>query len=344
MDRLSATRWRLSGKKHRTIHFEVLEPRFVLAVFTVNSTLDDGDSFAGDGICDTRNNPTTNLPTPASGVCTLRASIQQANSDVALDTIRINPATIQPQRPLPTIINSVEIFPSGTSRTVIDGSAAGLFADGLSFTSAHNVITRLVVHRFAGNGIELIGGGNSRIQDIFVGVDSLGIGRRSNGGVGVEIVNSPGNLITRSVISGNGDDGIQIFGVAATGNTIRANEIGTALGGAQPLGNGDDGIFISDAANNIIGGSAQVAGRLGSTILASAAFVQLPSEVSASKGRRGTRLPKDAASAARRGQYVAFQAQVDRSARLTISSAVYLIQYAWRFPGYSFLTGRKRPP
>ncbi|MCZ6695774.1 MAG: CSLREA domain-containing protein, partial [Acidobacteria bacterium] len=46
------------------------------ATFTVDSTADEVDATPGDGICAT-----------AGGACTLRAAVQEANADIAIDTI-----------------------------------------------------------------------------------------------------------------------------------------------------------------------------------------------------------------------------------------------------------------
>ena len=46
---------------------------------------------------------------------------------------------------------------------------------------------------------------------------------------------SPDNTISDNLISGNGEDGIQIFGSGAPSNTVLSNTIGLAADGASPL-------------------------------------------------------------------------------------------------------------
>jgi CSLREA domain-containing protein len=62
-----------------------------------------------------------------------------------------------------------------------------------------------------------------------------------------------------NVISSNGTDGIDIDGVGATRNLIEANYIGLTPGGGYTFGTGDpgnsdDGVLISDAPDNQVGG------------------------------------------------------------------------------------------
>ena len=65
-------------------------------------------------------------------------------------------------------------------------------------------------------------------------------------------VSGAGNLI-----SGNGDFGVVIFGPygGATGNVVQGNLIGTDASGQLNLGNAGDGIVISSAAGNTVGGT-----------------------------------------------------------------------------------------
>ena len=48
----------------------------------------------------------------------------------------------------------------------------------------------------------------------------------------------------------------------ASGNLVQGNKIGTNAGGTAAIPNGRDGIFINDAPNNMIGGTAAGAGNL----------------------------------------------------------------------------------
>ena len=50
-----------------------------------------------------------------------------------------------------------------------------------------------------------------------------------------------------NVISGNGFDGVQVFGPSAVGNVIQGNKIGTDLTGTLGLHNGNDGVVVNGA-------------------------------------------------------------------------------------------------
>ncbi len=83
--------------------------------------------------------------------------------------------------------------------------------------------------------------------------------------IGVLISQSSGNTVQGNLISGNRFLGLEIAGVAggtASGNLVQGNLIGTNAGGTRAIPNGFDGIFINDAPNNMIGGTAAGAGNL----------------------------------------------------------------------------------
>ena len=67
----------------------------------------------------------------------------------------------------------------------------------------------------------------------------------------------------RNIISGNGANGVLIFGGGNTGNVVQGNSIGTNLAGTGRLGNVASGVFISGTASNAsIGGEAAGAGNI----------------------------------------------------------------------------------
>ena len=74
---------------------------------------------------------------------------------------------------------------------------------------------------------------------------------------------SADNTIINNVVSGNNAAGVHIYYGTATGNIVQGNYVGTNRLGDAPLGNGTDGILLSDfgegsgsgaASNNTIGG------------------------------------------------------------------------------------------
>ena len=94
-------------------------------VFTVTSAFDFPDANPGDGICET---------VTGTGICTLRAAIQEANADPGTDTILLEPnTTYQLNRPGQDdtalngdldITDSVNILGAGPGSTLIDGNGA----------------------------------------------------------------------------------------------------------------------------------------------------------------------------------------------------------------------------
>ena len=124
-------------------------------------------------------------------------------------------------------------------RNVISGNLkTGLWIDGE--TSTGNVV--------AGN---------------FIGTDVIGTNPIANQAEGLAISYAGGNTIggttpaQRNVISGNAQAGIQLEYQTDIGNTVIGNYIGTDVTGTQSLGNGwqiEDGIFLREASNNVIGG------------------------------------------------------------------------------------------
>ncbi|NSW45808.1 MAG: T9SS type A sorting domain-containing protein [Bacteroidales bacterium] len=66
------------------------------------------------------------------------------------------------------------------------------------------------------------------------------------------------NLVDSNLISGNLANGITLFATYTDYNTIIRNKIGTDISGHLPLGNGNQGILITQgSANNTIGGTIQ---------------------------------------------------------------------------------------
>jgi hypothetical protein len=246
--------------------------------FVVNKTGDAADLNLTNAKCDTS--------TTSGNQCTLRAAIQEANDTPGNDTINFNITSsgttkvITPGSPLPPITEQVKIDgysqPGASANTkavgddavlkvVLDGVNAGADAVGLEVGGSLSVIKGLVIQRFDGRGILLIGtratvGGN------FIGTTAAGTAARGNG-VGIEVT-GPMNTIgggvpsLRNVISGNATDGVLVSGPDGGGNVIYRNYVGTRKGGTIALPNGGNGIHVVDSTNVQVGLNSPDAGNL----------------------------------------------------------------------------------
>lgn len=149
---------------------------------------------------------------------------------------------------------------------IVDGARNNLI--GGTSAAASNLISGNT-----GPGV-LLGGANSTgnvISANFIGTDVTGTKSLENVD-GIQISGASQTTIggltagERNVISGNGRTtdgrGIQIIGSTSRNNTITGNYIGTTAAGTAALGNGDEGVYINDAPNNIVGGSAVAARNL----------------------------------------------------------------------------------
>jgi CSLREA domain-containing protein len=224
------------------------------ATYQVNLTSDESDANLGDGVCD------IDIGT-AGDQCTLRAAIQQANSNAGADVILFlsNVTNISPLIPLPAITDPVQMGASqGPQRTFISGANVIVPAHGLQISAGDSLITDIGINGFdagvADCGIGLDTNGNNVIFDVYLGTDEAGasaVGNRN----GICVLNSPDNEILENLISGNFVNGVQLGGNNTTGTVIRDNLIGTDVTGTQPLGNGSHGINSLAANSHTVEGN-----------------------------------------------------------------------------------------
>ena len=122
----------------------------------------------------------------------------------------------------------------------------------------------------AGNGLDGISMGNpSAVGNVvlgnFIGTDVTGSNALPNGsGINIGAANNivggagPG---ARNLVSGNRGNGIYVGGASTTNVAILGNYIGTDGTGTNALGNAD-GIIVSGAPNNFVGGATPGAGNV----------------------------------------------------------------------------------
>ncbi len=140
-------------------------------------------------------------------------------------------------------------------------AALGNALSGIVVANALN--TSISDNLISGNGsgisiVQTLSSGNL-IAGNRIGTNVTGTDRIANNSYGVFINLAPNNTIgtpgtiPSNLISGNRLDGVFI-GSNAAGNLVQNNLIGTTISGLGPLANGSDGIEISNALNNTIGG------------------------------------------------------------------------------------------
>ena len=111
-------------------------------------------------------------------------------------------------------------------------------------------------------GVDILGLGatGNDVLGNLIGVDVTGQMPLGNAGGGVVIEDAPNNNIggpntgEGNVISGNGNQGVSIINAGATGNRVRGNIIGLAEDGTTPRPNQQNGVLITDASGNFVGG------------------------------------------------------------------------------------------
>ena len=136
---------------------------------------------------------------------------------------------------------------------------------------------RNIISGNGGFGIEVSQSATgNEILGNFIGTDITGSVAIANGEDGVRMLGAPNNTIggtegttlggactgACNLISGNAVNGVQFFVSSSTGNQVLGNFIGTDVTGTVGLGNGQDGVHINDAPDNIIGGTEAGAGNL----------------------------------------------------------------------------------
>ncbi|MBN2392719.1 MAG: VCBS repeat-containing protein [Anaerolineae bacterium] len=165
----------------------------------------------------------------------------------------------------------------GTARNIIVGNYIGtdLYGtqslsntwDGIRLAdgAADNLVRDNLISGNALCGVELAGTGttSNTISGNYIGTDISGTTPISNS-CGVVIGggaswNTVGGVTSaeRNLISGNDTDGISVYSIGTSHNTIKGNYIGTNISGTRALPNGYNGVgFWGGPTDNILGGSA----------------------------------------------------------------------------------------
>jgi Ca2+-binding RTX toxin-like protein len=226
--------------------FHGLEKRMMPATFLVSTVADSGPDSLRQAITDSNGTPGAN--TIDFGIGTGAQTISLLS---ALPSIMV-PVTIDgTTQPGYTNVPLIDL----------DGTSAGASANGLVLGTGSDgsTIRALVINNFAGAGISITTTDNA-IQGSYIGTNPAGSAPGTQPMANGIVVTAASNTIggtapgSGNLISGNAGEGVVITGSAATGNTVEGNLIGTDATGENPLGNTDDGIFLSAATGNTIGG------------------------------------------------------------------------------------------
>ena len=246
--------------------------------FVVNSTLDESDAKWGNGVCLT-----------ASGVCTLRAAIAEANAQPGANAILFNiPGsgvhTIQLGSRLPTIndeaggvlidgysqpgatANTDPSISNAQLRIELRGNGSEQF-DALAIISAGNTVRGLAIYNCKrAFWVYGVGAHDNVIVGNFIGTDAAGSFRftvtsqKQAHGVHVE-QGAYGNRIggvlpaERNVVAGNARHGVGFWHVGTNENVIYNNLVGLSPNGQGGLSNRVHGIDLNYGASyNVVGG------------------------------------------------------------------------------------------
>lgn len=208
-----------------------------------------------------------------SGAGSLRDAITTANNNITVDIISFSIGSgsqkISLASPLPAITKIVTLDATtqpgyaGTPLIELDGSSAGVGANGLEVNSNdHTIIKGLVINNFSGSGVFVNGSAtaNTTIQNCCIGTDAVGNTAKPNGtgilisGAANTLAGTVGATSPSNIISGNTTYGIDVAGPNVVNTQVYSNYIGLDQTGKIGLGNAT-GIEINGAPLNVLGGS-----------------------------------------------------------------------------------------
>ncbi len=145
-----------------------------------------------------------------------------------------------------------------------DGAAAGNGDSGIVISTSDNNIGRRsltqgrnIISDNGNTGILIRAGDDNEIGNNYIGLTADGTAALGNGSDGIRIAGGTGHIIGRessgftagNVVSGNGGNGISLFGTSTS--TLIANHVGTSADGQSAVPNGT-GIAI-ESNDNVIG-------------------------------------------------------------------------------------------
>ncbi|MEL6178919.1 MAG: hypothetical protein AAFS10_08190, partial [Myxococcota bacterium] len=211
-----------------SIMMVLASPAAVAAEFVVNDGGTAGDSNPDDGLCDTENDPDQGIP--PSGVCTLRAALEQASASSGPDTITFAVGLLE-------VALSGQTFDTG-ALTIVGGDPQVFVRSGVD----RNLTLRGDAIELRGVGFDRVSvtieGSNSILDDIVMGLDPTGV--HTNGAL--RIRGSSARIMESRIatIDIQGDDAVVThsrFGLDGAGAPIR---LSSTLSGARAVVGGEN--------------------------------------------------------------------------------------------------------
>ncbi len=260
------------GRRGRQRFFlECMEPRTLLTLYTVSTTVDGPDN--PDGQLSFReavraiqgsylippSNPDSRWVSAAFGTQpVIYFAIGASGSTHKISLTRpMDPITVKS-----VLINGQSQGGSGAPLITIDGSGAGLAANGLTIGADKVTVRGLAITGFTNAGVFVQSGQDVLLATNYIGLTSAGdLGSNFNG---VEIASGASRVTIggttggdANVISGNTGSGVLING--SSNNVISGNFLGTDVTGISDAGNNQDGVKVDGrtgtARANTIGGA-----------------------------------------------------------------------------------------
>jgi subtilisin family serine protease len=205
-----------------------------------------------------------------SGAGSLRQALTDANANGNFSVITFNIAgggnqVITPSTPLPVITQPIYIDgytqpgsqaaafnQTATLRILINGASAGANQHGLVVNAHNSTVRGLAIYNFGGAGL-VVNNLNALVEGCYLGTNGTSALPNLNGIVvnGLNATIGGESIASRNLISGNSQSGVVI---TAGGAALFGNYIGTDSSGTADLGNGADGITVSNAPLLRLGG------------------------------------------------------------------------------------------
>ena len=222
------------------------------ATYTVETTADFAlfDTTLGDAIASANANPGLDtivfaLPTSAGGY------------DASTGTWTITLLSALPDIDDPVVIDGTSQAGTAPVRVFIDAAGAAeelALVDG----SDGSTLTGLGLLDAAGAGLAIAGSSGHTITGCWIGLGPDGVTAIPNGGAGIHVTSGGGAAIgqaagARNVISGNDGHGVHLDGPALAATSILHSRIGTDAAGTGPVGNGGDGVRITNGSGHTVG-------------------------------------------------------------------------------------------